>query len=163
MGRALVTIDNVYANNLGTFKKIIDVVLPVQYPGEYFEEVVDKNAKGVFYAQLAYYGEIAIGAVKSRLIANKTGGVKPAGMYIEVLAVLEAYRGKTAGSLMLKFIEDRCKESFQHDIYVHVATDNESAIEWYEKNGFSRDGDILEKYYKNTTGSNDAFVYKKSV
>lgn len=161
MGRALVTIDNVYSNNLGTFKRIIEKVLPVKYSEEYFQEVVDKNAKGVFYSRLAYYGEIAVGAVKARLIANKNGGVLPAGVYIEVIAVLEAYRGKTAGSLLLKYIEDKCKESFQHDLYVHVSVDNESAIQWYEKNGFVKQDDVLKNYYKDSKGSPDAFVYKK--
>ncbi|CDO93161.1 unnamed protein product [Kluyveromyces dobzhanskii CBS 2104] len=163
MGRALVSVDNVYANNLGTFEKIINVVLPVEYEEEFFAEAVDDSANGVFYSQLAYYGEIAIGAVKARLIANKNGGVLPAGVYIEVLAVLAAYRGKTAGSLLLNYIEEKCRESFQHDLYVHVATDNQSAIQWYEKKGFVKEGEVLENYYKDTTASKDAFVYKKSV
>ena len=61
----------------------------------------------------------------------------------------------------MKYIEDKCKESFQHDLYVHVSVDNESAIQWYEKNGFVKQDDVLKNYYKDTKGSPDAFVYKK--
>lgn len=161
------SVDNVYANNLGTFKKIINVSLPVEYPDSFFEELFSNNSSssstGVYFSQLAYYGEIAIGAVKARLIANKKGGVLPAGVYIEVLAVIEAYRGKTAGSLLLNYIEQKCKENFQHDLYVHVATDNEKAMQWYEKHGFVKEGEELKNYYQQTKGSSDAYVYKKNV
>lgn len=165
MAGSLLNIDNVYQNNLGTFKKVIDSTLPVQYPDSYFNELFPKEGKptGVFFSQLAYYGEIAIGAVKARLISNKNGGILPAGVYIEVLAVLEPYRGKGAGLMLLNYIEEKCKDNFQHDLYVHVATDNSSSVEWYEKNGFKKEGDILENYYKDTSGSPDAFVYKKKI
>lgn len=169
MPRALINLDDIYTNNLGTFAKITNSVLPVSYPDEFFEELFElkssnkKKTQETFFSKLAYYGETAVAAVKAKLLPSSKGGVLPAGVYIEVLAVLSAYRDKGIGSKLLEFIEQQCKDHFQHDIYVHVATDNSVALEWYKKKGFNQEGEILQGYYRDTTGSPDAFVMKKRV
>lgn len=162
MSHGLVSLDNVYANRLGTFIKLTNSVLAVQYPDSFFQELVyGKNGKETFFAQLAFYSEVAIGAVKAKLIANKKGGVLPHGVYIEILAVLDHYSGKGIGSKLLEYVENETKKHYQHDLYVHVATDNVRAITWYKKRGFEQEGDVLIDYYKNTKGSANALVLKK--
>ncbi|SCW03335.1 LAFE_0G08152g1_1 [Lachancea fermentati] len=163
MPRGLVNLDNVYQNNLGTFSKIIEVVLPVFYPEKFYNELFDAKdkSKQVFFSKMAYYGEIAVGALKAKLLPSKSGGVAALGVYIEVLAVLDPYREKGIGSQLLQYIEDECKEHFQHNIYVHVAANNEDSLKWYQKRGFEIEGEILKGYYKETDGSTDAYVLKK--
>lgn len=166
MPRDLTALDNVYENNLGTLVKLCNSVLPVQYPESFFQELFPKgkNAKkDTFFAQLGYYSEIAVGGVKAKLLPNKKGDVLPQGVYIEILVVLEHYRGKGIGGKLLSYVETECKKHFQHDIYVHVATDNESAINWYIKHGFVNEGIILKDYYKDTTGSPDCYILKKHI
>lgn len=164
MSRDLVSLDNVYANRLGTFIKVTNTVLPMQYPDSFFQELVHgKNNKDTFFAQLAFYSEIAVGAVKAKLIANKKGGLLPQGVYIEVLAVLSHYSGKGIGTKLLEYVATECKKHYQHALYVHVAADNQHAIEWYKKRGFEQEGDVLKDYYKNTMNSADALVLKKTV
>lgn len=164
MSRDLVSLDNVYANRLGTFVKLTNSVLPVQYPDSFFQEIVHgKGGKDTFFAQLAFYSEVAVGVVKAKLIANKKGGILPHGVYIEVLAVLEHYTGKGIGTKLLEYVENEAKKHYQHDLYVHVASDNVHALNWYKKRGFEQDGDVLIDYYKNTKGSANAIVLKKRV
>lgn len=164
MSRYSVSLDNVYANRLGTFIKLTNTVLPLQYPDSFFQELVHgKNTKDTFFAQLAFYSEVAVGAVKAKLIANKKGGVLPQGVYIEVLVVLSHYSGKGIGTKLLEYVEMECRKHYQHSLYVHVASDNTHAIDWYKKRGFEQEGDLLVGYYKNTKGSSDAFVLKKAV
>ncbi|QLL30983.1 hypothetical protein HG536_0A07980 [Torulaspora globosa] len=166
MPRDLTTLDNVYENNLGTLMKLSNSVLPVQYPESFFQELFPKGKNGskdTFFAQLGYYSEVAVGGIKAKLLTNKKGEVLPQGVYIELLVVLEHYRNKGIGTKLLNYVESECKRHFQHDIFVHVACDNESAIEWYTKHGFVREGDVLKNYYKNTAGSPDCFILKKHI
>lgn len=164
MSHNIVSLDNVYANRLGTFIKLTNSVLPVQYPDSFFQEIVhSKNGKDTFFAQLAFYSEVVVGAVKAKLIANKKGGILPHGVYIEILAVLEHYSGKGIGTKMLEYVESEAKRHYQHALYVHVASDNVHALTWYKKRGFDQDGDVLIEYYKNTNGSANAVVLKKTL
>ncbi|CEP60155.1 peptide alpha-N-acetyltransferase subunit NAT5 LALA0_S01e04258g [Lachancea lanzarotensis] len=163
MSKDPVNLDNIYANNVGTFAKIVNTVLPVTYPEKFFDEQFDAKNKSTFFGQLGYFGEVAVGGVRAELIANKNGGVKPAGVYIQVLAVLAAYRGRAIGSRLLSYIEEQSKEHFQHKIFAHVAVDNEEGLEWYKKHGFEIEGLPLKDYYKDTTGSPDAYVLVKQV
>ncbi|SCV02517.1 LAME_0H02300g1_1 [Lachancea meyersii CBS 8951] len=161
MSKSPVNLDNIYANNVGTFRKITNTVLPVNYPEKFFNEQFDDKYKGTFFGQLGYFGEVAVGGIRAELLANKNGGVKPAGVYVQVLAVLEAYRGKGIGSKLLKYVEEQCKTHFQHKLFVHVAVDNKEGLEWYKGHGFEVEGDELKDYYKDTTGSPDAYVLVK--
>ncbi|QLG70689.1 hypothetical protein HG535_0A06310 [Zygotorulaspora mrakii] len=166
MPRELTTLDNIYENNIGTLEVLTNAILPVKYPHEFFEEFFSKGKSGkkdTFFGQLAYYSEVPVGAVKAKLIPNKKGGVLQQGVYIEVLVVLEHYRSKGIGRTLLNYIEKESKRHFQHDIYVHVACDNEFGIEWYKSHGFAQEGDIIKDYYKDTTGSPDCLVLRKYI
>lgn len=169
MSRSIVALDNVYENNLGTFSKIINVSLSVQYPDDFFQELYPlKNSKkikeDIFFSQMGYYGEVAVGGIKAKLINNVNGSILPNGVYIEILAVLQAYRRKGIGSALLMYIEEKCKLHYQHNLYVHVAVDNEVALNWYSSKGFKKEGEVLVNYYKDKgIGSQDAFVLKKQL
>ncbi|SCU95803.1 LAMI_0F03862g1_1 [Lachancea mirantina] len=159
MTRSPINLDNVYENNLGTFKKISDTVLPVSYPEKFFSDQfsTDAKQKELYFSKLAYFGEVAVGGVRAKLIANKSKGVKAAGVYIEILVVLEPYRSKGIGSKLLEYVIDECKNHFQHQIFVHVATNNSEGLKWYETKGFVKQEE-LKDYYKDTRGSPDAVV-----
>ncbi|SCU82571.1 LADA_0C06392g1_1 [Lachancea dasiensis] len=163
MVKSPVNLDAVYSNNVGTFQKIANTVLPVKYPSKFFEEQFDDKANTTVFAQLGYFGEVAVGGVRAELIASKNGGVQSAGVYIQILAVLEAYRSKGLGTALLNYIEEQTKSHYQHKIFVHVAVDNQEALEWYQRKDFRIEGDVLPNYYKETSGSPDAYVLLKKV
>lgn len=159
-----VTLGTVYGTNLGSMQKISNTVLPVQYPLKYYQEIIT-SCGTVYLSKIAYYADIPIGLVKARLINNKNNGVLPQGVYIEVIAVLPHYQSKGAGFKMLKYVEEECKNHFQHEIFVHLATDNVHALTWYEKQGFVKSSTVLKNYYKNMPDnhSTDAYILQKHI
>ncbi|EDO17135.1 hypothetical protein Kpol_1072p5 [Vanderwaltozyma polyspora DSM 70294] len=157
-----ITLGNVNANNVGTLAIIVNSTLPITYPDTFFNEVLTSD-RGTFYSKIAYFNEIPVGSIKAKLIQNSKSRISSTGIYIEFITVLEHYQNKGIGKILLQYIEDECKRSYQHSIYIHVAVDNTNAITWYEKNDFKREGDILKGYYKDTTGSPDAYILKKNV
>lgn len=156
------SLGDVYESNLGTLMTLSNTILPVGFPESFFTEIFTSE-KGLFFTKLAYQNDVAVGTVKAKLLPNKKGGIFHSGVYIEFIVVLGYYRSKGIGKMLLDYIESESKRHFQHDIYLHVATDNVIGMEWYKKNGFKQQGDTLINYYKRTTGSPNAYIMKKTI
>lgn len=157
MTRSVVSLDDLTVNNVGTFKKITDVVLPTSYPQQWYKDSIDHIVK------LAYFSELPVGAIKAKAInfsgqtreniallppqGLDTPKILPNALYIELLAVLAAYRGQGVGSALLQYVLSEAKKRFIHEVVLHVSVDNKNAIEWYVKMGFVK-GDVVKDYYK---------------
>lgn len=78
------------------------------------------------------------------------------------LAVLAPYRNYGIGTKLLNHILEQAKEMYVTEVYVHVfSTDNE-ALEWYEKRGFEK-GELIKEYYKKMEPKGDAYVMTKKI
>ncbi|ODV69703.1 acyl-CoA N-acyltransferase [Hyphopichia burtonii NRRL Y-1933] len=174
MGRDIIALDSLTVNNIGTFKKINEVVLPTRYGENWYKDSLNKDQ----IVQLGYYAELPVGAVKAKAIntsyknpnheasqqtSNQTN-IIPNAVYIESFAVLKAYRDLGIGSRLLQYVIDKTKEKFIHQIVIHVHVDNKHAIDWYLKKGFTKDDEILKDYYKEQGLSNpDAVILSLSI
>lgn len=158
MGRDIITLDDLTPNNLGTFKKIVQVTLPTTYPDSWYKDSLESNQ----VVKLAFYSELPVGEIKGKLInsshnipsfeiANFTqlsSKIIPNAVYLESFSVLEAYRGLGIGSKLLAWVIEEAKLKFVHEVMLHVHIENTDAIDWYKKKGFKQIGETVPNYYK---------------
>lgn len=158
MGRNIITLDSLTVNNIGTFKKLLQVTLPTTYPETWYNDSFNNDQ----IVSLAFYSELPVGQIRGKLM-NSSHNIPsfesantsqlpsnsiPNAIYIESFSVLEAYRQLGIGSKLLEWIIEQAKEKFIHEIFLHVHVVNTKAIEWYEKKGFKRSSDVVKDYYK---------------
>lgn len=174
MVRSTVTLDDLYPNNLGTFKIINEVCLPTSYPESWYKDLLNLDQ----LKKLAFFSELPVGAIKGKLVnlshrmptfeVSASGQINskivPNAVYIESLAVLPAYRGHGVASQLLNWLISETKERFVHEIALHVHVDNKEALEWYKKKGFVQLEEVVKDYYKQQGLTNpDAFILTLSV
>lgn len=174
MARDIIALDDLTVNNLGTFKKINEVTLPIKYPESWYKQSLESSNSIV---QLAYYSELPVGAIKARTFHNNHSlkfndfinnqlailSKTPNSVYIESFAVLVAYRNLGIGKKLLQYLIDETKKKFIHEIIIHVHVQNEESINWYKKQGFKQ-GEIVKDYYKDQNlDTPDAFIFTLSV
>lgn len=132
-------------------KKLNIALFPVRYNDKYY---ADALASGEF-TKLAYYSDICVGAIACRL-EKKDGAVR---VYIMTLGVLAPYRGLGIGTMLLNHVLDLCSTQNISEIYLHVQTNNEEAINFYKKFGFEIT-ETIKNYYTNITPP-DCYVLTK--
>ena len=101
------------------------------------------------------------------VVAEGVGGVagfcitvrKKEKAYIVTIDVLEAFRKRGVGSAMLAEAEKRLAMQDVHTIALDTATDNSSAIAFWQKHGYRKIG-VRQGYYPN---GRDAFAMIKSI
>lgn len=173
MGRSIVNLDDLTANNLGTFKKINEVCLPTRYPEAWYKDSLNSDR----LVKLAFYSELPVGAIRGKTInashnlpnfevatsTQVSPKIIPNAVYIESLAVLKAYRGLHIASELLNWLIEETKQKFIHSIVLHVHVDNEDAIGWYTKKGFVK-GELVKDYYKEQGLTNpDAYILSLTI
>jgi ribosomal protein S18 acetylase RimI-like enzyme len=79
--------------------------------------------------------------------------------HIITIDVLEAYRRHKIGSRLLEAVESRLAESGVSEVILETATENHSAIAFWEKHGYRTRG-IWKGYYP---GGRDAYAMIKSI
>jgi ribosomal-protein-alanine N-acetyltransferase len=79
--------------------------------------------------------------------------------HIITIDVLEAYRRHKIGSRLLEAVESRLAESGVCEVILETATENHSAIAFWEKHGYRARG-IWKGYYP---GGRDAYAMIKSI
>lgn len=158
MPRDIITLDDLTVNNLGTFKKLIQVTLPTNYPESWYRDSLDSDR----IVKLAFYSELPVGEIKGKLINSShnipsfevsssvqlNSKIIPNAVYLESLSVLKAYRGLGIGSRLLEWAIEEAKLKFVHELVLHVHVDNTDAIDWYKKKGFKEIGEKVFDYYK---------------
>ncbi|KAK4365761.1 hypothetical protein RND71_013641 [Anisodus tanguticus] len=163
----VISLDGVTDKNIMQLKKINTAIFPVRYNDKYYTDAI---ASGDFtrlgghgfkpWKQLpvkmqAYYSDICVGSIACRL-EKKEGAVR---VYIMTLGVLAPYRG--LGTKLLNHVLDLCAKQNVSEIYLHVHTINEEAINFYKKFGFEVT-DKIQNYYTNITPP-DCFVLTKVI
>ena len=79
--------------------------------------------------------------------------------YIQTLEVTPAHRGQGIGSELLRRIESSARNVGAQSIWLHVDTENASAIRLYEAHGYTRQG-REENFYARRRA---ALVYRKTL
>jgi len=79
--------------------------------------------------------------------------------HIITIDVLEAYRRHKIGSRLLEAVESRLAKSGVSEVILETATENHSAIAFWEKHGYRTRG-IWKGYYP---GGRDAYAMIKSI
>lgn len=149
--RPPVTLDNVYANNVGMLRKLADHVGFMHddaFYNELFEQPASKNASTTL-AQLAYYGEAPVGGTKLKLHPKKKSGVVLKGLEIQLLVVLPHYeKGHGIPEQLLEFAEDQCRQFHQHTIYILLT--ERINVEWFKEHAFEAEDIGDEKVLRKT-------------
>ena len=95
--------------------------------------------------KLAYFKDLMVGAIACRLEEKEPGQKK---LYIMTLGVLASYRGRGIGTKLLEHVLANVGALGEvKSIYLNVQSNNDEAIAFYKKFGFSVTGTI-ENYYK---------------
>ncbi|CAN0877644.1 N-alpha-acetyltransferase 50 [Linum grandiflorum] len=150
-----ISLDGVREKNLMQLKKLNTVLFPVRYNDKYYSDALASSD----FTKLAYYSDICVGAIACRLEKKEGGAVC---VYIMTLGVLAPYRGLGIGTKLLNHVLDLCqKQNNVPEIYLHVQTNNEDAINFYKKFGFEIT-DTIQNYYTNITPP-DCYVVKKFI
>ncbi|XP_010254291.1 PREDICTED: N-alpha-acetyltransferase 50 [Nelumbo nucifera] len=149
----LISLDGVRDKNLMQLKKLNTALFPVRYNDKYY---ADALASGKF-TKLAYYSDICVGSIACRL-EKKESSVR---VYIMTLGVLAPYRGLGVGTKLLNHVLDLCSNQNITEVYLHVQTNNEDAINFYKKFGFEIT-ETIQNYYTNITPP-DCYVLTKII
>lgn len=152
-----ISLDGVRDKNLMQLmqlKKLNTALFPVRYNDKYYADALASAE----FTNLAYYSDICVGAIACRLEKKEGGSVR---VYIMTLGVLAPYRGLGIGTMLLNHVLDLCSKKNIGEIYLHVQTNNEDAINFYKKFGFEIT-DTIHNYYTNITPP-DCYVVTKLI
>ncbi|CAH6720980.1 N-alpha-acetyltransferase Nat5p [[Candida] jaroonii] len=168
-----INLDDLTTNNLGVFKKIFGVTLPIEYSEDWYANSFDSDQ----IVKLAFYSELPVGAMKAKLLniesfqgnfdnfntSKLVSKSIPNAVYLETLSVLESYRNLGIGEKLLNYLIEETTKRFVHEIIIHVHVENTKAIDWYKKHGFV-EKELLKDYYKSKGLTNpDAYILSLKV
>lgn len=150
---------DVTEKNVQQMRILNQAIFPVQYQEKFYESVI-KAPPG--FVRMAYYNDILVAAVACRKEQQpeKDGGASR--LYIMTLGVLAPYREHGIGNQLLDHVFQLTKTpacSDVREIYLHVHTANDVAVDFYKKHGFEVT-ETLKNYYKNIDPSDCYYVRK---
>ncbi|KAK9101879.1 hypothetical protein Sjap_019133 [Stephania japonica] len=149
-----ISLDEVRDKNMMQLRKLNTALFPVRYNDKYYSDAI----AAAEFTKLAYFSDICVGAIACRLEKAESGAFR---VYIMTLGVLAPYRGLGIGTKLLNHVLDLCPKKNILDIYLHVQTNNEDAINFYKKFGFEIT-DTIENYYANISPP-DCYVLTKVI
>lgn len=125
---------------------------PFRFPRSYMRQLLRDPDTAAWIAEqdgaMAGFAIVEWGEGKSGPIA-----------YIQTLEVLPANRGQGIGAELLNRIQSSARAAGAHTIWLHVDTENVSAIRLYERHGFTSKG-REEDYYPQ---GRPALIYAKAL
>ena len=137
---------NINEANLGQLRKLNLSLFPVRYNDKFYQNVVHTPTA---VTQYAYWNGFVVGAICCRL--EPPSGPGPKKLYIMTLGVLAAYRRRGIATKlvkkMLEAVENDAEFSHITEAYLHVQTNNNTAIDFYNRFGFEKTN-LLKGYYK---------------
>lgn len=140
------------------------------YTREDFESLYEIDqvcyAPGIAYsrAELRAYlrfpnADCLIATIRGKAVGFCLAAYREKRGHIITMDILEAYRRHKIGSRLLGAVESRLAESGVNEIILETATENHSAIAFWQKHGY-RTRDIWKGYYP---GGRDAYAMIKSI
>jgi len=155
-------------NNLGTLRKLNQVLFPIKYSDKFYKDVLLPEHQE--FCKLVYYNDIPVGTICCRIEPEPKSNDN-ARLYIMTMGVLAPYRSRKVGSKALEHIIDNAvaartealkvgsKSKPLVSLYMHVQTSNTDARRFYERHGFIEVGKI-DDYYKKIE-PHDAWVLER--
>mmetsp|Transcript_16613 Transcript_16613/g.35776 ORF Transcript_16613/g.35776 Transcript_16613/m.35776 type:complete len:193 (-) Transcript_16613:80-658(-) len=134
--------------NVGQLKKLNVATFPITYH-EGFYKLLWNHLE---YSRLGFYAEILVAAICCRIEQRPQGGNA---LYIMTLSVLEPYQRRSLAQQLMKWAIEKAESEEQksdniEEMYLHVQTSNEAAINFYKGFGFEI-SETIEDYYLNIT------------
>ncbi|KAJ0786936.1 putative transferase transcription regulator GNAT family [Helianthus annuus] len=174
-GAVSVSLDSVRDKNLMQLKKLNSVLFPVRYNDKYYADAlashhftklgyddvlvcIERMPTRCLMKCRTYYSDICVGSIACRLEKKEDGAIR---VYIMTLGVLAPYRGLGIGTKLLNHVIDLSSKENIGEIYLHVQTNNEDAINFYKKFGFEIT-ETIKNYYARITPP-DCYVVTKYV
>jgi len=175
-----IRISEIHDRNVGGAKLILDVSFPVPCHPSMYSTLLKQD---ISFRRLAFFNDIQVGVVgaialdaeaalaavngaiqmtDAPVVENKDATTPPTvttKLYVQVLAVLAAYRSYGVGSALMKdVIEAAKKHAHIDELFLHVWVLNVDAIRFYERIGFSKT-ETVKNYYRRIE-SPDAVVMR---
>ncbi|KAK8884560.1 N-alpha-acetyltransferase 50 [Tritrichomonas musculus] len=150
-----ITFGPVDKSSVGLLKIIHRELLPVHYTDNIYQLI---KQGGSCRGELAYYnGDTAVGEICYRL-EKEEGALR---LYIMTLGVLKTYQRMGIATKLVNHMLDGDLAKLALEVYLHVHVENENAMQFYSKLGFTK-GELVENYYKSLENGN-AYVFKKPI
>lgn len=146
-----ITLHAIDPHSLELFKRMCNVLFPVNYSAQFFDSLLTEPGHYVFFI---YNGAVCIG-----LCAFSVADVSA---YLLVFGILPEFRGRMFGTRALRFFEEYAYYYLRlSSVWLHVQTSNACAKNFYYANGYILSG--LEADYYVTILPRSAFVLRKSI
>jgi ribosomal protein S18 acetylase RimI-like enzyme len=159
----------VQPDHLPALKRLTGNLLPVKYPGKFFDGAVSEEIPAKF-SRVALIDGKPVGWIRCRLDPFPEPTVPPSKtkpiynrIYVQALCVLAPYRGLGVATSLLGAVTASPLPA-NHDVahvYAHVWESNEEALEWYDMRGFDRIMKVEQYYRKLRPGG--AWIVKKDL
>ncbi|ORX87376.1 acyl-CoA N-acyltransferase [Anaeromyces robustus] len=154
-----VSLGDLTPNNIKQLKLLNSVLFPeISLSEKYYQDCLNKTE----WSQFGYFSDVNVGATSycEEEIPEDKDNLR---VYIYTLGVLPAYRRLGVGSKLLQYIFDNCKENNKiKQIYLHIPTNNESALNFYKKHGFEIK-ETIKDYYDKSESNRDAYILIKNL
>ncbi|CAO3648091.1 unnamed protein product [Cunninghamella echinulata] len=143
--------------NVEILKKLHLNLFPVHYSDSFYQQVQHVGE----FAKVAYVDGQAVGAICCRLEPEPQIEGKYR-VYIMTLGVLESYRRRKLGHILLQHVLDQAElQPTITRVYLHVQVVNTIALHFYHSHGFQKVA-LAKDYYKHIPDK-DAYVVVKNI
>ena len=150
-----ISFGEVNPKNIEQLRKLNLAVFPVRYNDKFYNDLANNPVQS--FTHLAYFSDILVGAICSRIEQQEGASFK---IYIMTIGVLAPYRRLGIGARLLQQTLDACaKASDCEEVYLHVQVGNDAALDFYKGFGFEV-GDVVKDYYTRLE-VNDAHIVSK--
>ncbi|KAJ2746243.1 hypothetical protein GGI20_001523 [Coemansia sp. BCRC 34301] len=150
----VVGFQTVDTDNMHRMRLLNSVLFPVHYSNSFYRGLLRPGQ----FAQLATVGKAYVGTIACRkqplgfasgpVVMQNGSGPEMLEVYMMTLGVLAPYRRLGVGRQLLQHaIEYARKDAMVKKMVLHVQIDNDDALRFYHKHGFSTIR-MVERYYK---------------
>jgi ribosomal-protein-alanine N-acetyltransferase len=103
--------------------------------------------------------ECMVAEVEGKLVGFCLAASEDAQGYVITMDVLDEYRRHGIASALLEEVEQRLAARDVTEVWLETATDNDTAIAFWQRHGYRKQG-VRKNYYP---GKRDAFTMRKSI
>lgn len=157
------SVSKVLSAHIDRLKTITGTLLPVRYSDKFYQECLEPEGNLVV-AFVALYDSKPVGWIRCRIepFPNENNHVYKQ-LYIQALCILAPFRGLGLAKGLLDAAMDGSKLRYSdlHSILAHVWEKNEDALQWYERQSFSRI--ILQPQYYKRLKPSSAWIVRREL